>query len=81
MREHVREEYEQWLRQVDDPADGTPAPSEEHAALWLALTARARAAVVRLRDDGQIDDDVLRRMQSTLDFEELRLSRRQPRSQ
>nr|WP_240943092.1 cation:proton antiporter [Planosporangium thailandense] len=44
--------------------------------LRLALIARKRARVVKLRDAHHIDDTVLRRIQAQLDAEELRLSRR-----
>jgi CPA1 family monovalent cation:H+ antiporter len=76
--QHVQQEYEQRLRTVDQRMDDVPSPPDEHAALRLALIARRRATVVRLRDEGQIDDDVLRQLQGTFDYEELRLSRRQP---
>jgi CPA1 family monovalent cation:H+ antiporter len=33
--------------------------------------------VVRLRDEGRIDDTVLRQVQTRLDIEEVRLSRRE----
>ena len=32
-----------------------------------------REAVIRLRDDGRISDDVMRRVERDLDLEELRL--------
>jgi Na+/H+ antiporter len=49
----------------------------EYAALRLELIAHKRATVVRLRDERRIDDIVLRRIQSRLDLEELRLDRRE----
>jgi CPA1 family monovalent cation:H+ antiporter len=76
--QHVQQEYEQRLCTVDQRTADAPSPPDEHAALRLALIARRRATVVRLRDEGQIDDDVLRQLQGTLDHEELRLSRREP---
>ncbi|MFG2378654.1 hypothetical protein ACGFY9_45290 [Streptomyces sp. NPDC048504] len=47
---------------------------QDHLALRLALIANKRATVVRLRDERRIDDTVLRRLQATLDSEEVRLS-------
>jgi Na+/H+ antiporter len=75
----ARQELEAQLNRADRPAQGnTPEPRDEYATLRLALIGRERAAVVRLRAEEQIDDDVLRLMQADLDFEELRLSRRRP---
>ncbi|MFE0106689.1 Na+/H+ antiporter [Streptomyces sp. NPDC059009] len=48
--------------------------ADDDTALRLALLAERRAAVVRLRDAGDIDDTVLRRLQRRLDAEELHLS-------
>lgn len=47
---------------------------EHYTALYLALTAHMRATVVRLRDERQIDDTVLRQVQTALDLEDIRLS-------
>ncbi|WP_175647620.1 hypothetical protein [Streptomyces cyaneochromogenes] len=47
---------------------------QDHLALRLARIANKRATVVRLRDEHQIDDTVLRRLQAALDSEEVRLS-------
>ncbi|MFI7606309.1 Na+/H+ antiporter [Micromonospora sp. NPDC049366] len=49
---------------------------EQYRMLRLAVLAHKRAAVVRLRDERRIDDSVLRLVQSRLDIEEVRLSRR-----
>ena len=38
------------------------------------LIAKKREAVIRLRDEGRIDDTILRRMQDRLDIEELQPS-------
>lgn len=53
-------------RQVLDEADA-------ERAFLLALLEDKREAVVRLRDEHAIDDGVLRRMQTALDAEEVRL--------
>jgi Na+/H+ antiporter len=51
---------------------------DEYTALRLALVARQRNALVQLRDERQIDDIVLRQVQSRLDVEEVRLLRAPP---
>ncbi len=48
---------------------------DQYTALRLALLGRERATLVRLRDDQEIDDIVLRHVQARLDLEEVRLSR------
>ncbi|MFC0430062.1 Na+/H+ antiporter [Kutzneria buriramensis] len=50
---------------------------QHYTALRLALLARKRATVVRLRDERRIDDTVLRQIQARLDIEEVRLSQRE----
>ncbi|MFG3281707.1 Na+/H+ antiporter [Streptomyces sp. NPDC048111] len=60
----------------DDPEELAVHPvrlTDDHTALSLALLAERRAVVIRLRDDGDIDDTVLRRLQGRLDTEELHL--------
>lgn len=78
----LRREYEKHLRVLhagDDGADDEPALryDQQYTALRLAVLARKRAAVVRLRDERRIDDTVLRQVQTRLDIEEVRLSRRE----
>jgi monovalent cation/hydrogen antiporter len=79
--ERTRREYEEHLHLVhadDDDVDEQVRRHDQHyAALRLALIARKRATVVRLRDERRIDDTVLRRLQTGLDIEEVRLSRRE----
>lgn len=75
-------EYEKHLRVLranGADADDEPALRHEqhYTALRLALLARKRATVVRLRDERRIDDIVLRQVQRRLDIEEVRLSRRE----
>ena len=75
-------EYEKHLLQLDadgEAEDGDPARQAEHqySELRLALIGHKRATVVRLRDEQLIDDSVLRQIQSRLDIEEVRLTRRQ----
>jgi monovalent cation/hydrogen antiporter len=77
----VRAEYEHHLdmqRTNPDIEDEPVRQAEaEYARLRLELIAHKRATVVRLRDERRIDDTVLRIIQSKLDVEEVRLSRRE----
>ena len=50
---------------------------QHYTALRLALLARKCATVIRLRDERRIDDTVLRQLQTRLEIEEVRLSRRE----
>ena len=77
----LRREYEKHLRILrasDADADDEPALNydRQYTALRLAVLARKRATVVRLRDERRIDDTVLRQVQAALDIEEVRLARR-----
>ena len=78
----LRAEYEQHLRVLrTDGAESADDPDrraeEQYTTLRLALLARKRATVVRLRDERRIDDTVLRQVQWRLDTEEVRLLRRE----
>jgi Na+/H+ antiporter len=77
----VRSEYEHHLEIIrtnpEDEDEPLRAAEAEYAALRLELIAHKRATVVRLRDQRDIDDTVLRLIQSKLDVEEVRLSRRE----
>jgi CPA1 family monovalent cation:H+ antiporter len=77
--EWLRQEYEAQLAAVrarGAGSDGDPAllHNRHYTALRLALITHKRATVVRLRDEQRIDDTVLRRLQTTLDYEEVRLT-------
>ncbi|WP_433558561.1 Na+/H+ antiporter [Pseudonocardia xinjiangensis] len=80
--ERVRADYEEHLHVLADPTMPVEDPAlaaerGQHAddqRLRAALIAEKRAAVVGLRDSRKIDDIVLRRLQSRLDAEEVRLS-------
>ncbi|WP_166872630.1 Na+/H+ antiporter [Salinibacterium sp. ZJ450] len=79
--DRLRQEYEEHLRVLQargDDVDDEQAlrQDEQYTALRLALLGRKRATIVRLRDERRIDDTVLRQVQSKLDIEEVRLSRR-----
>jgi len=78
----LRREYEKHLRVLHAGDDGAHDETalryeQQYAALRLALIARKRATVVRLRDERRIDDTVLRQVQARLDIEEVRLARRE----
>jgi Na+/H+ antiporter len=83
VTDRLRREYTEHLHVLragtDDPED---EPAERHdqqyAALRLAVLARKRATMLRLRDEQRIDDIVLRNLQDRLDLEELRLSEQTP---
>lgn len=80
--DRLRREYEEHLRVVHargaSVADEPVLRHDRHyTALRLALLARKRATVLRLRDEHRIDDTVLRQVQSRLDIEEVRLARRE----
>jgi CPA1 family monovalent cation:H+ antiporter len=71
-------EHLELLRARDDDGvepDSAVLLDEQYTALRLALLAKKRATVVRLRDERRIDDAVLRQIQARLDIEEVRLSR------
>ena len=85
VTERMRQEYETHLLVVRAGGGETDASDKadvlrhdrHYTALRLALLAHKRATVLRLRDDREIDDTVLRHVQRHLDIEEVRLSRRQ----
>jgi monovalent cation/hydrogen antiporter len=83
--ERVRADYTEHLHALDTATpDDDPALTAErtdHAdyqRLRAALLTDKRMAVVRLRDDREIDDIVLRRVQAQLDAEEVRLAEPTP---
>jgi CPA1 family monovalent cation:H+ antiporter len=61
-----------------DPDDGTPRDEVEqelleHRRLRRAVIDAEREAVIRMRDRGELSDEVMRRLERDLDLEELRL--------
>ncbi len=82
VAERVRADYEEHLRNLADPVDDDTedgngrAEHEAYERLRAALLADKLIAVIRLRDEGRIDDIVLRRVQARLDAEEARLAAR-----
>ncbi|GAA0992304.1 Na+/H+ antiporter [Nocardiopsis tropica] len=78
----LEEEYREHLETLREDPDAARTDrirnrEEQYTALRLALLARKRATVIRLRDERRIDDVVLRRMQSAMDTEEVRLTHRE----
>lgn len=66
------------LVEADEDGELTISPEREqeraeHRAILHAIVAAEREAVIALRDDGQIGDEILRRVERGLDLEELRL--------
>lgn len=76
VRDEVADDLEA-RRAAWDDADvedaEAPAHLRQRTALMLEVVALQRAALVRLRNERAIDDTVLRRVQSKLDVEEVRL--------
>jgi CPA1 family monovalent cation:H+ antiporter len=73
---NLRGHYEDKLRRVTEQLDGSaldddPTPAQQR--LQRALIATERAAVIQLRDQGKIADDVLRAIERELDLEEQRV--------
>ena len=60
-----------WQHREEGP---NPAEAEliDHRAIRSAVLLAEREAVIRLRDDGEINDDTLRRIEQDLDLEALR---------
>jgi len=81
VHELLRQEHDKHLRTLHadntEDAERHRAYNDEYTALRLAVTAHKRATMLRLRDERRIDDTVLRQLQTRLDVEELRLSRRE----
>jgi len=81
--ETLRTQYEHRLSHLaSDSENGQQATAEhtdaeqeliEHRAIRHAVIEAERAAVLELRDTGQINDDVLRSLERELDLEELRM--------
>ena len=78
---HLRSYYEEQARLNTERLDGEGATQEiDHATVHTRLRQEVlkaeRAIVIRLRDQGHIDDEVLRLVERELDLEEQRLQGR-----
>jgi CPA1 family monovalent cation:H+ antiporter len=83
VSERIQNEFEEHLEllEVEDESQGGEEAverSRQDTELRLALLKSKREEVVRLRDEGEIDDIVLRDVQRRLDVEEVRLTGREP---
>ena len=79
VEDRAREEQEAHLRVVEAgdvsaEDDDDVRRDQQYRELRLELLHRKRGTVVRLRDEGRIDDTVLRQVQARLDAEEVRLA-------
>ncbi len=74
---HLRSHYEDKLRQVMAQRDGVEQAqdSASQQRIQTEVLNAERAAVIHLRDQGRIDDDVLRTIERELDLEDQRLRR------
>jgi CPA1 family monovalent cation:H+ antiporter len=73
----LRSRYEEKAMHARGHLEGTLPPHEEviasHQQLYREIIQAERAALIESRDQGQIDDEVLREMERELDLEELRM--------
>lgn len=74
--DHLRETYAHRMEHID-PEDGTPLDEAEaellvHRQMRRAVIDAERDAVIRMRDRGELSDEVMRRIERDLDLEELR---------
>ncbi|MGO4595246.1 Na+/H+ antiporter [Leifsonia sp. 2TAF2] len=83
LSERIQGEFEEHLELLDaedesKEGDDAVERSRQDTELRLALLNCKREEVLRLRDEGEIDDIVLRDVQRRLDVEEVRLTGREP---
>ena len=75
--DQLRAQYEHRVSHIDVDGDGPRDEAErellEHRLIRHAVIEAERDAVIGLRDQGRISDEVLRRVERDLDLEELRL--------
>jgi CPA1 family monovalent cation:H+ antiporter len=77
--ERVRHEYDRHLayysgRLADPSSDGLDAFCDTHEKVRREALQAERRMLVKLRDDGVIGDDILRRVEHELDLEESQLA-------
>ena len=74
--DHIRERYEHATAHLEHDHETGEALQDqeavEHAAIRQAVIDAQRLAVIELRDRGVVSDEALRRVQRSLDLEELR---------
>ncbi|GAA2752344.1 Na+/H+ antiporter [Kitasatospora cinereorecta] len=78
LRDHAEHRrFAAWERlEADAPSEAGETPSAAYRRLRLQMLATERGVFVRLRREGRIHDEVLRRVMHELDHEEASLSRR-----
>jgi CPA1 family monovalent cation:H+ antiporter len=77
--QHLRKHYEARVRSLTQRfKQAADAPGEDHAMTYQRLQRQAlqaeRSAVIGLRNRGEINDEILRRIERELDLEEQRLA-------
>ena len=73
---HVRAEYDGHLRALRGAGGAAPDGwQRQYADLQLAVLAEKHKRLLRMHNDGEIDDEVLRGLQDTLDQEKIQASR------
>lgn len=61
------------LTEMETPETESEQERLDHLAILRSIVDAQRESVIRLRDDGTINDDILRELERELDLEELRL--------
>lgn len=75
LRRHYLERMERFTGELEDPPDEEEDARRDGAReLRLELLDAERRAIIRLRDEGDISDDTLRRVQRDIDLEDFRLT-------
>jgi monovalent cation:H+ antiporter, CPA1 family len=69
----LRAEYDRWLLVLQTGDEDATAWEQQYAELRLAVISRKHDTIVRMRDSGEIDDEVLLRLQDRLDTETVHL--------
>src|SRR5205814_10672132 len=77
LLDRLRDTYERRAehveRQREDPASEEDRELIEHREIKRAVIDAEREALLRLRSEGEIDDEVLRNLERELDLEERRM--------
>jgi CPA1 family monovalent cation:H+ antiporter len=73
-RRELESQLRTFMREEEDELDEDQRADADYAALRLQLVRRKREVLLAMRDDARIDDIVLRRIQTRLDNEEIRLA-------
>jgi CPA1 family monovalent cation:H+ antiporter len=75
VADHLRSEFDRRLRLLRTGDLGATDWEEQYADLRLAAIEHKHEIVVKMRDNGEIDDEVLLRLQDGLDAEAIHLNR------